>query len=165
MAKKEINQKKFIEETAKSLLEHIGLAGKIVVDEDDEDKEVGVFSVKIETEEAGILIGKRGETLSAFQDILRQIVFTKTKEPIRIIVNVGDWRERREEVLKSLAKTAADKVRENSEPQHIYDLSPAERRFIHMLFAEDSKLVTESEGEGRDRHLVIKLKSTKPKGK
>ena len=78
-------------------------------------------------------------------------------EAANILVNVGDWKSKREETLRNIAQTAVGKARNTGVAQHIYDLTPAERRFVHILLTDESEIVAESEGEGRERHLVIKL--------
>jgi spoIIIJ-associated protein len=144
---------KLVESVTKELLDLLGIKSQIT--SVDWDKSEGLYKVQIEAQDAGILIGRHGETLNAFQTIIRQIVYLKTKENVRILVNIGDWRQKREEVLRKIAQDAREKAKEG-QPQHIYDLSPAERRFIHLLFSNDPEFTTESEGEGRSRHIVIK---------
>lgn len=134
----------------------LGIKAEAQVSQDQENE---AYLVEINSNEAGVLIGHHGETISAFQLLLGQIVNQKTGEWARILVNVGDWRQRREETLRALAQTLAAKTKETGEPQHIYDLTPAERRIVHIALAEDPEVTTESEGEGRDRHIVIKPKS------
>lgn len=141
--------------TAQTLLDLMGIKGEISISE---DKEAEAVVVQIETEEAGILIGRHGETISAFQLILNQIVNRGVENWQRIIVNCGDYRERQEESLRNLALNTADEVKESGEAKSLYDLTPAERRIVHMVLAENPDLVTESEGEGRERHLVVRLK-------
>lgn len=147
---------KVSKEQAEELLKFVGIEGSVEATEDEENEFV---NIQIETDQAGVLIGHRGETLSSFQTILRQIAFKRSGEAINILVNVGDWKTKREETLKNIAQNAANKAKNTGIAQHIYDLTPSERRFIHVLLADDSEIVTESEGEGRERHLIIKSNS------
>lgn len=142
---------------AEELLSKIGVEGSTEVRRDEEND---AYIVQIETEQAGILIGHRGETLSAFQLILKQVIFSEITDEggFNLVVNVGDWRDKREETLKGIALGAVSKVRNTGIPQHIFELSPSERRFVHLLLEQEEGIVTESEGEGRDRHLVVKQK-------
>ncbi|MBI2590370.1 MAG: KH domain-containing protein [Candidatus Blackburnbacteria bacterium] len=142
-----------IKEIVEELLRLAGIEGSAEVAE---DKENGFFNVQIETEQAGVLIGHRGETLSSLQTVVRQIAFNKLGENTNILINVGDWKTKREETLKNIAQVAVNKVKNTGVAQHVYDLTPAERRFVHVLLEDDGEVVTESEGEGRERHLVIK---------
>lgn len=148
-----------IKETGKAAEELINLLGIKGNTSVEEDKENDALRVQVDAEEAGVLIGHHGETIDAFQFLLAQIVRQRTGEAKRLLVNVGDWREKREETLRNLAQNAADKVRQSGEPYHIYDLSPAERRVVHIELTEEKDIVTESEGEGRERHLVVKPKT------
>lgn len=149
--KRKVNE--LIKLEAERLLELLGVEGSVEVSQDTENQ---LYTVQVETDQAAILIGHRGETLGAFQLILRQIVFVRNQEPAQIVVNVGDWRTKREDTLRALAFSAASRAKSTGAPQHLYDLSPSERRFVHMELSEDSEVLTESEGEGRDRHLVVK---------
>ena len=144
---------KLIQEEAQNLLELLGVKGSVEVAQDTENE---LFNVQVETDQAAILIGHRGETLGAFQLILRQIVYTAIQTGIQIVVNIGDWRAKREGTLRALANNAASRAKATGELQHLYDLSPSERRFVHVELSEDPEILTESEGEGRDRHLVVK---------
>lgn len=141
------------EKTAQELLSLMGLTGSMQASE---DKANDAVLLQLETEDARVLIGHHGETISAFQMLLGQILRQRTGEWKRILVNVGDWRERREETLRNLARSAASRVKETGDAQPIYDLTPSERRIVHMELSDDSEVTTESEGEGRDRHLVVK---------
>ncbi len=77
---------------------------------------------------------------------------------VKVMVNVGDYRQRREEQLKKLAMTLAMKVKFSGEAQTVPNLSPAERRIVHIALTDHPDVCSESEGEGRDRQLVIKPK-------
>lgn len=136
------------------------LLGKMTVEasvEVEYDKEGEVFNVNIDANDAtGLLIGKKGETLSSMQTVLSMLLKSKVGEWRRVIVNVGDYREKEEDYLKSLANNAADRALETGEPQNLYNLKPWQRRVIHMALAENKEVITESEGENLERYLVIK---------
>ena len=139
---------------ADKLLELMGTKAKAVVSE---DKENEALKVNIETEtEAGLLIGRHGETLDALQVILGMMLFQESKEWSRIVVNVGDWREKQEDQLKSLALQAAERARETGEPQSLFNLNASQRRIVHIILTEEKDIETESSGEGKERFLVIK---------
>jgi spoIIIJ-associated protein len=123
------------------------------------DKENESFVVNIDAgDETGLLIGKKGETLLSIQTILGFLLKQKVGEWNRILVNVGDYREKEEGYLKDLAASTAERAKETGEPQNLYNLKAWQRRVIHMVLAEDKDISTESEGEGEDRYLVIKSK-------
>lgn len=145
-----------IHESAEKLLSLMGLSGNVSVEQNED-----VYNVQVETESAGILIGRRGETISAFQLILRQIIYSSLKKddttpPFKVTVNVGDWLEKREVSIRSLVQDAIERTKASGEPQYIYDLTSYERRLAHMIVSEVEGVVSESEGEGRERHLIVK---------
>ena len=154
MTKEKIDKEKLILETAEELLKQLQVEAKVRVEEKDE-----AFSVQIETEDTGILIGYHGETLSSFQLILALMIYKKIGQWTKIIVNVGDWRQRREEALQQMALSSAEKVVTTGEAVVLPDLSSFERRAIHMALADHPKVTTVSEGEGNERKLIIKPKS------
>jgi spoIIIJ-associated protein len=124
------------------------------------DKENEAYVVGIDAgDETGLLIGKKGETLSSIQTVLGILFKQKTGEWNRVVVNVGDYREKEEDYLKSLAASTAQRARETGEPQNLYNLKPWQRRIIHLTLSEEKDLSTESMGEGEERYLIIKPKS------
>lgn len=136
------------------LLTKLTVSGSVALEEKD-----GALHVKIETQEPAVLIGYHGRSLESIQILLGQMVYETLGEWVRLVVTVGDYRERREEQLKDLAFSAAQKVISTGDPESFSDLTPAERRTIHLVLADHPDVVSESEGEGRDRKLVIKLKN------
>lgn len=145
-----------VQKLADKLLELLGTKAKATVSE---DKKNEAIRVDIETEtETGLLIGRHGETLDALQVILGMMVFQECKEWARIIVNVGDWREKQEDQLKGLALQAAERARETGDPQTLFNLNASQRRIVHMVLTEEKDIETESSGEGKERYLVIKQK-------
>lgn len=143
-----------VEETVKDLMGHLGVPAKAEVKKDKE----GVVHVQLETDEPGVLIGYHGETLASLQLLFSLMNYRQTNEWQRISVNVGDYQERRQESLERMALSAAQKVKFSGEEQALPFLTAAERRLIHLALADDPEVVTESEGEGRDRRVVIKPK-------
>ena len=136
------------------LLDLMGTKAKAVATE---DKESEAIKVDIETEtETGLLIGRHGETLDALQVVLGMMLFQETEEWTRIFINVGDWREKQEEQLKSLAIQAAERARETGEPQTLFNLNASQRRIVHMVLTDEKDIESESSGEGKERFLVIK---------
>lgn len=137
------------------LLGKLEVSGTVSVTTD----ESGAYRVHIETEETGLLIGYHGKTLESFQIILSIIVSKKLGSWVKVYVNVGDYREKREEALMHMAQRAAERALSLGRPVEIIHLSPAERRIIHLTLAGDERIATESVGEGDDRVLLVKPKS------
>jgi spoIIIJ-associated protein len=121
------------------------------------EEEDGV-AIQFTTDEPGILIGYHGQALQALQLLIAMIGFKKNGEWTRVLVNVGDYREKREESLTNMAKSLAQKVKFSGTSQSLPPMSSAERRIIHLALADDQEVETVSESEGRDRHVVIKPK-------
>lgn len=149
--------KKIVKEVkalADKLFELLGLDAKIEVSA---DKDNNAVLVNIDSpNETGLLIGKRGETLHSIQSVLALMTRTKIDGWVRIIVDVGDWREKNEEYLKDLAEQTAQRAKETNQPQNLYNLNSAQRRIIHMYLSENKDIETESLGEGQERYLVVK---------
>jgi len=145
---------KEVEKIVKDLTKLMGVDVKYVVDEDEKNQ---VINVNLETEnEKGLLIGKKGETLYSLQYILALMLNQKIGEWKRIQVNIGDWKEKQDEYLKELAQKAAERARETGEPQYLYNLNSAQRRIVHLEISMIKGAVSESEGEGSERRLVVK---------
>ena len=106
----------------------------------------------------GLLIGRRGETLAALQLLVNLIVRNRTKRRMRIIVDAENYRQRREENLRSLAFRVAQQVRVNRRSVALEAMPPNERRIVHIALADYKDISTESIGEGDERRVVISLK-------
>ncbi len=109
-------------------------------------------------ENLGLLIGRRGETLSALQLLVSLIVGHRTKHRMRIIVDAENYRERREENLRSLALRVAQQVRNYRRSIALEAMPPHERRIVHIALSDSKDISTESIGEGEARRVVISLK-------
>lgn len=129
-----------------------------------EDTDEAVL-VSIDTPDAGRLIGARGESLEGLQLLVNQILYRKQSTPTegfkRVIFDVGGWRKQKEEDLKIRAEQWGKQVLEEGKEMEIEPMSSWQRRVVHMVVGEMKGLQTESVGEGRDRHIVIKVKSQK----
>jgi spoIIIJ-associated protein len=122
-------------------------------------EEEGVMVIQLATDEPGILIGYHGQTLQAIQLLIALMGLKKFGEWTRVLVNVGDYREKRQESLTRMAQSIAQKVKFSRTPQNLPPMSAAERRMVHLALADDVEVETVSEGEGKERHVVIKPKS------
>lgn len=106
----------------------------------------------------GLLIGRRGETLAALQLLVNLIVSHRTKRRMRIIVDAENYRQRREENLRSLALRVAQQVRNYRRSIALEAMPPYERRIVHLALSDSTDISTESIGEGEERRVVISLK-------
>ena len=103
----------------------------------------------------GLLIGRRGDTLTAFQYLVNLIVTRRFPEKGGVTIDVEHYRHRREEQVMTMANRMADRVRQTGSPITLEPMSPSERRLVHMALAEDTELETNSIGEGENRKVVI----------
>lgn len=151
MAKKqEPDLKKFVKE----LFDLMSIKAEVEVEK---DAETNAYLVNINAkDETGLLIGKKGDTLYSIQYILGLYLKKTTGEWERVVVNVGDWREKQEEYLKNIATQALDKLKETNQPQPIYNLSAGQRRIVHMALKDIKGITTESQGEEPERYIVVK---------
>lgn len=140
-----------IKELASELLELLEIKAEIEITEQDE----GYQLIIDPEEEAGLLIGSHGSTLSAIQSFLSIALKQKTGDWVRLTVDIGDWRQKQNEELEELADQAAMRARETGEPQNLYNLSPGQRRIVHMALSKMKDIETESKGEGNGRYLVV----------
>jgi len=124
----------------------------------DTTAEEPVLKINIEAADSGLLIGAHGATVNAIQSFIALALRQKTNEWHTVSVDVGDWRARHEDYLKNLARQAAERAVATGEPQNLYNLTPAQRRIIHVYLAEEKGIETESLGEGESRYLIIKPK-------
>ena len=128
-------------------------------------QDADVYTVKILPEDESdtpLLIGYHGETVASIQVILGLLVFKKLDEWVRVTVDVADYREKRAEQFKIMAESFAAQALSTNQAVYLPPLSPNERRLIHIALAERTDVETFSEGEGRNRRLVIKPKESKP---
>ena len=120
-----------------------------------------VMEIDITGEDMGILIGRRGETLSALQYLTSLAVNRKTEEYYRVIVDTENYKKRREETLKHLAKKLAGNAVRYRRNVTLEAMSPYERRVIHAALQGDPMVSTYSTGEDPNRKVVIVYKGNK----
>jgi spoIIIJ-associated protein len=126
----------------------------------DETGEVGqnreVVGVDIKLQEPQILIGQGGQTLFDLQRLLRTILNKKLQNIFYLDLDINDYKKKKVEYLKDLAKELADQVSLTREEKILSPMSPYERRVIHAELSQRTDISTESQGEGLSRHIVIK---------
>lgn len=116
------------------------------------------ITYQIHGEELGILIGKHGQTLDAIQYLTNLVANKDSVGRAYIVVDVENYRARREETLVNLAKRLASKVKRNRQKIALEPMSAFERKVIHLTLQNDPHIVTDSEGEEPYRHIVIAYK-------
>lgn len=125
------------------------------------EEDGGMYQVIIKAEEdAPTVIGRHGETIRAIQKILEVILYKSFQEPVHLLVNVNDYREKQKDRLQGIAMQTAEKAQSTGNATHLRGLSSYERKIVHeYITGTYPELTTYSIGEGRDRHLIIDLKS------
>ena len=118
----------------------------------------GALYVDMKGGHMGILIGKRGQTLDALQYLANRVANKHQAGYVRVKLDTENYRARREETLKHLAKNIAHKVKRNRRPVVLEPMNPYERRIIHSALQSDPYVTTHSEGEDPYRKVVVTLK-------
>lgn len=103
----------------------------------------------------GFLIGQRGDTMRALQFMVSNALRSSNYNYTRVNVDIADYKKSRADRLVTKAQDWIDQVKKSGEPMHLQPMNAADRRTLHQA-ASEAGLVTESEGEGRDRHIVLK---------
>lgn len=107
--------------------------------------------------DSGKLIGRGGRTLAALEYLTNAVVNKDESEAhVRVSVDVGGYKERRDERLRGVALKAAVRARKTGFAVELEPMSAAERRVIHMTLADDPAVESESSGEGKNRRVVVK---------
>ena len=142
--------KTFLADTMKAMNMEVEI--EISIDED------GALCADLRGEHMGILIGKRGQTLDSLQYLANRVANKHQDGYVRVKLDTENYRARREETLKHLAKNIAHKVKRNRRPVALEPMNPYERRIIHSALQSDPYVTTHSEGEEPYRKVVITLK-------
>lgn len=120
------------------------------------EKERETIHIRIEGEEAsGVLIGRRGETLDAVQYMITRILNRKGLGKTKVVLDSGDYRNRRQKYLETMALKMAEKSKMSGKPVVISPLNAHDRRIIHLVLEKDKSLKTVSRGEGHLKKMVI----------
>lgn len=139
------------EEFIKNIIKNMDL-NDITVTTKDEDN---VITIDIEGEDVGFIIGRRGETLDALQYLACLAANRVDNAYKRVVINTGDYREKREKTLESLGRRLAIKAAKTGRKSSLEPMNPYERRIIHTAVQKVNGATSWSEGENMNRHVVI----------
>lgn len=157
------------EAVVRDLLDHLAVRGTIQAhwgapvsvhrggEPSEPDQETPLL-VDIDGDDLSVLIGHRGETLSALQYITRLIVARELGRAAPVVIDVAGYRARREHQLRQLARRMADEAVERGKTMTLEPMPPGERRIIHLELRDHEKVYTESVGEGDQRKVTIVLR-------
>ncbi len=137
-------------EVTEKLLDSMGIAAVVEVESDDP------IALTISSEDSALLIGKKGDSLRALQSLVNTIYRRGDHEAGYVGLDIAGYKKERVEKVQAAAQEAADRARESGEAQHLKPMNSFERRAVHTQLANDPDIITESEGDGMDRHIVIR---------
>lgn len=134
----------------KEMLNLMGIEGEVKAKEEER-----IIVVEIESKDASLIIGKRGQTLISLQEIVNLIVSYKIGYGKKIILDIEDYRNKRKETLIRLAKKIAEEVSRTRRAVSLDHMDAYERHIIHTTLQNHRRVITSSTGEGMDRRVVI----------
>ena len=143
----------FIKDTINEIISKMNTEANLEVRRRDNSISITIFS-----DNNAILIGKNGKNVSALQLLIRQMVNSNLKEPLSIIIDVGNYKEKRARNIEYLAKKLAREAYKTKTEITMDSMNSYERRLVHSALADDKYVYTESIGEETNRKVVIKLK-------
>jgi spoIIIJ-associated protein len=139
------------EEFMTGLVDAMGLSGRVTSRVDD-----GTILLSVDGDGLGLLVGPRGSTLQAVEELARAVVqHGLSGRSARLRVDIGGYRERRREALAAFARQVADEVRSSGSERALEPMSPPDRKVVHDTVAELDGVGTSSEGEEPRRRVVI----------
>lgn len=127
--------------------------GDVTIDEYDGDD--GELILDITGDDLAVLIGRHGRTLDSIQFLVSAITRRTIGFRYPIVIDVEGYKSRQREKLESLARSAANRAASQNREVRLRPMTPYERRIVHITLKDDSRVVTESENEGADRHIVV----------
>ena len=139
---------KYIKEYIIKLLKDMGLNVSVELKNKEEVPKYIIYS-----DNDALLIGKNGKNLKALSTIVSQHITKETGKTIKFLIDVNEYKEKREKSLEGLAKKVATKIEVKLDSMNSY-----ERRIIHNILTNNKKVYTESEGEEPNRYVVVKPK-------
>ena len=142
-----------IKDLVKELVTNMGLTCNLEV-----KKRENGLNITIISDNNSILIGKNGRTLDSMTAIIKHAIFNEIGEYYPFVLDVGEYKQAREQRLERIAKKTAREVSYTKVPAKLEPMNSYERRIIHEALADNKKVITESEGEEPNRCVVIKPK-------
>ncbi len=146
------------QEILERLLEPTGVHVKIEFEYSEEEGKPAQLFVKIKSTDDSLLIGYHGNTLRSIQHIVDVILLREFQEKIDLVLDVGDYREERRRKIIEIADSAIEKAHSSKKAIALYPMSAYERKLVHERVSESEDLVSFSEGEGKERRVIISFK-------
>lgn len=133
-----------------AILDKMGEAATVVARREDDR-----IALSIESADAGLLIGKQGQTLEALQYLVGKILSKKSRKKVRLVIDIESYRARHSEALTQMALKYGEKVKKTGKPVTLNPMNPHDRRIVHLALQGDSELKTLSRGEGLYKKVVV----------
>jgi spoIIIJ-associated protein len=145
------------QDTVEELLDRMGIQANVVAQwgELEPPGRIRPLLIDIRGDDLSILIGRRGETLTALQYITRLIVGKELKRPVAVVIDIEGYRARREGQLRRLARRVAEQAIETGRTMSLEPMPANERRIIHIELKDNPKVETVSVGEGNRRKVTV----------
>ena len=142
-------------EFLKGLLQRMGMECDVELEEPNEDDDESDICLQIEGPDAGRVIGKKGQTLTAIQYVLYRVVNRANLPRRHVTVDAEGYTERREETLASMATRLANQAISDGKIITFEPMNPRDRRVVHLALQDIEGVITQSQGEGADRRVQI----------
>jgi spoIIIJ-associated protein len=139
-----------LEELLEEIADGLGLDVDVEVEETDD-----VLIGRLEGDDVGLFIGRRGQTIDAVQHLAQRIVFPDGPSDVRVVIDADGYRERREQLLRADADDAAEEALRTGRAVELDPMPPSERRVIHEHLRDREGVSTHSEGDEPDRYIVV----------
>ena len=144
------------ESVISKLIHMMGLQAQVSAHYGDIDRpDRRYIHVDVRGKDLSVLVGRRSETLNAFQYVASLMIGKETQQFVHLVVDVEGYRARREKQLAQMAERMADQVAKNGKKQTLEPMTSAERRIVHIALREHPAVTTESTGEEPHRKVVI----------
>jgi spoIIIJ-associated protein len=139
-----------LEELLEEIADDLGLDVDVEVEERGD-----VLVGRLEGDDVGLFIGRRGQTIDAVQHLAQRIVFPDGPSDVRVVIDADGYRERREQLLRADADDAAEEALRSGRPVELDAMPSSERRVVHEHLRDRDDVATHSEGDEPDRYIVV----------
>jgi spoIIIJ-associated protein len=149
-AEEELEPAEALEELLEEIRDGLRLDVRVEVEEQE-----GLLIGRLEGEDLGLFIGRRGQTIDAVQHLAQRIVFPEGPSSVRVMIDADGYRERRAATLCADAEEAAEEAVQSGGPVELEPMPASERRIVHEYLRERGGVETHSEGDEPERRLVV----------
>jgi spoIIIJ-associated protein len=156
MKEQENSLEEIIRETTAELLTKMGFKVEIDIEKNVTESNPEIINCNIRTNESNFLIGQYGVNLYSLQHIIRLLVRRKTDELVNFTVDVNSYRQEKNNSIEKMTRDIAEEVIRERKAIVMRPMSAYERRIVHMELSKNTRVKTESIGEGDERKVVVK---------